>query len=213
MQTCRIGPQRPGERPLKETLLKPCSQQQAPRHVARVSPRRPPALIPITPALYHRSLVIVGRVLLLRSSVLGSGQCLESSPREVIPEEEGTRRGGASHPRSPAGGRHRPQVRRAGTASHLPAERALSPPPSRLRPGSGLPFLTRPHLEPHPGAGRRRRRAAPGETWPGGSAGLWRGPAARARRSEAMARSPSGRCTLLLLLQLLAVVSAVTSAP
>lgn len=116
-------------------------------------------------------------------------------------------------PKVPCGGRHRPQVRRAGTASHLPAERAHSPPPSRLRPGPRLPFRTRPHLEPHPGPGRGGEGRPREGTWPGGSAGRRRGPEARARRNEAMARSPGGRCALLLLLQLLTVVSAVNPAP
>lgn len=116
-------------------------------------------------------------------------------------------------PKVPCGGRHRPQVRRAGTASHLPVERAHSPPPTRLRPGPRLPFRTRPHLEPHPGPGRGGEGRPQEGTWPGGSAGHRRGPEARARRNEAMAQSPGGRCALLLLLQLLAVVSAVTPAP
>lgn len=116
-------------------------------------------------------------------------------------------------PKVPCGGRHQPQVRRAGTASHLPAERAHSPPPSRLRPGPRLPFRTGPHLQPHPGLGRGGEGLPREGTGPGRSAGRRRGPEAMARRNEAMARSPGGRCALLLLLQLLALVSAVTPAP
>lgn len=75
-------------------------------------------------------------------------------------------------PKVPCGGRHQPQVRRAGTASYLPAERTHSPPPSRLWPGPRLPFLTRAHLEPHPGSGRVREgrpREGPAQEDPQGA--------------------------------------------
>lgn len=106
----------------------------------------------------------------------------------------------------PSTGRHRPrcggrELARTSPRSAFPTSRLAGQPPATLSdpatPGTA------------PRAGLRRRGAASGGTWSGGSAGRRRGPEARVRRREAMARSPGGRCALLLLL----LVSAVTPAP
>lgn len=122
------------------------------------------------------------------------------------PRGGGDTTGRGQPPKVPCGGRHRPQVRRAGTASHLPAERAHSPPPGCGR-AHGYPF--RPgHTwnrtpgraeEEKGGPGRdlaRRIRGAP--TRPGGEGASERGDGAEpgwpVRPAAAGAAAGGGKC-------------------
>lgn len=124
----------------------------------------------------------------------------------MIPEEEGTRRGGASHPRSPAGDVTGPRCGGRELPRTSPAERAHSPPPGCGR-AHGYPFRhghtwnrTPGRAEEEKGGpGRdlaRRIRGAP--TRPGGEGASERGdgaePGRPVRPAAAGAAAGGGKC-------------------